>query len=122
MSGKFQIIDDQGDILSFAPPAALTSLNAVTANGTGTAFDFSAAVGTVTLQVSTTGTPTGGTVTLMVSLDGVTWVASTTTATVTATPVIAHLANVAVRYVRCDLSALAGGVTPTVTAKVLARA
>lgn len=127
---KVQIFDDQGDALAVTAAGYLqatsgvvtssTSLAAVTANGNGVVVDFGQAMRCVTLQVTTTGAPTAGTVTLSVSVDGTTFVASPTTATVTATPAVAHLQNVAVRYVRCDLSALAGGTAPTITAKVMA--
>lgn len=116
---RVQIFDEQGDTWSFAPPTAATSLSAVTANVNGTVIDFGHPVTRVSIQTSTTGGPTAGTVTLMVSLDGTSFVASGTTAAITANPAVAHLANVAVRYVRCDLSALAGGTAPTVTAKVM---
>lgn len=127
---KIQLFDDQGEGLDFTPggqmPAttgtvnATTSLNAVAANGNGTVVDFGSAKRCVSLLISTTGAPTAGTVTLSVSLDGVTYVASATTAAVTANPAVAFLANVAVRYARADLSALAGGTAPTVTAKLMA--
>lgn len=96
-----------------------TSLAAVTANGNGTVVDFGSPKRCVTLAISTTGAPTAGTVTLSVSIDGVTFVASTTTATVSANPAVSHLQHVAVRYARADLTGLTGGTTPTVTAKVM---
>jgi hypothetical protein len=96
------------------------SLNAVTANGPGVPVDFGGGVKDVSIEVTTTGSPTGGTVTLMVSDDGVTYVATTTTVTVGANPAAAVLSNGAWRYVRTDLSSLTGGTAPTVTAKVMA--
>lgn len=102
--------------------AAFTSLNAATANGPGTAVDFGRPVMDVSVEVTTTGSPTGGTVTLLVSEDGTTFVASTATVTVGANPATVTLSNVGWRYARTDLSGLTGGTSPTVTAKVMGSA
>ncbi len=99
--------------------SAGTSLNAATANGTGTVIDFGSACQSFSFVVTTTGSPTGGTVTLSLSVDGTTFVATTTTATVGSSAALASLSGVAARYARLDLTGLTGGTSPTVTAKVM---
>lgn len=97
-----------------------TSLNAVTADGDGTVIDFSSARTNISFVVSTTGAPTAGTVTLAVSVDNTSFFATSTTATVGSGITSGTLSNGAWRYARLNLSALTGGTTPTVTAKLMA--
>lgn len=99
---------------------AAVSLNAVTANGAGAVVDFGGARENIGIEVSTTGVPTAGTVTLLVSDDGTTWVTTTTTATVGSGVTSAMLTGVAWRYAQLSLSGLTGGTAPTVTGKVMA--
>ena len=93
-----------------------TTLNAVTANTTGTAVDAGSARSNWTAIAVATGAPTGGTLTLELSFDGTTWAPSGTTQTVTAagTFFMASTGRPA-RYARVSLSGLAGTITLTTT-------
>jgi hypothetical protein len=101
---------------------AVTSLKAATANGNGAPADFRVARLNVAMQVVLTGAPSGGTVTLVGSLDGVNWSAALATFTIgtdtngdikvsTGKPVI---------KARAVLAGLTGGTSPTVTALLAA--
>jgi hypothetical protein len=130
VAGKIEITDPDGNsvdvdgagnlCVAAGTRAAAVSLAAVTANGNGTAVDFGAARQNISLVIFTTGSPTGGTVTLQVSHDGTNWFASTTTATVSANLASGTLQNGAWRYARAVLSGLTGGTAPTVTATLMA--
>lgn len=130
MAGKVGIMDDSsgyaagvtsaGELrVSEGVASASTSLNAVTANGNGSAVDFVTARRNVSMVVSATGAPAAGTVTLQVSHDGTTWFATSTTATAGATVSSGTLSNGAWRYARAVLSGLSGGTSPTVTATLM---
>lgn len=108
-------------LVAFGSINPFVSLNAVTTNATGATIDMSVASGTVAMQVTTTGAPTTGTVTLEVSMDGVNWVSSTATVTIAAATAqyLQALSNTAVRHARATLTALAGGTAPTVTARIM---
>lgn len=101
--------------------AVATSLAAVAANGNGAAIDFGCARQNISVVVVTTGTPTGGTVTLHVSHDGTNWFATTTTVTVSGTLAASVLTGGAWRYARAVLAGLTGGVAPTVTVTLAAQ-
>lgn len=108
-------------LVIFGSVNPFVSLNAVTTNQTGSSVDMAAANGTIAVQVITTGSPTTGTVTLEVSMDGTNWVSTTATVTIAAATsnYLQALSNTAVRYARATLTALAGGTAPTVTAKIM---
>lgn len=113
------VLTSGAQLVSKGVVTSQTSLNAVTANGNGTVVDLGSAYSNISFVVSTTGTPTGGTVTLSVSVDNTVFVATATTASVGTNPTTSSLGNVAYRYVRLDLTGLTGGASPTVTAKVM---
>lgn len=119
------ITDGDGNVMSLtggALPVAsgsgpYTSLNAATSTGPGTVFDLGVVRSSHTLQTSTTGAPTGVTVTMEGSLAStgpwVTLVTSTST-----TGDVQTGSGKAVRYVRANLTVLTGGTAPTVTALI----
>lgn len=116
---KFEIVDDQGDVLSVAPDRVFTSLDAATADTEGAVIDFGGTVNFATVVAATTGDPTDGTVKIMMSIDGVTFVDSLSDITLSSTPDCGFI-RAAFRYLRCDLTGLTTGTAPTVTAKALA--
>lgn len=93
----------------------VTTLNAVTANATGTTVDGGSAQSNWCAVAAATGSPTGGTLTLELSVDNVTFVSSSVTATVTAAGnyLLASTGRAA-RYARVSLSGLVGTITLTV--------
>jgi hypothetical protein len=97
----------------FINPA--TTLNAVTANTTGTSIDAGSAQSNWLGIAVATGSPTAGTLTLELSVDGTTFVSSTVTASVTAAGnfLLASTGRAA-RYARVSLTGLAGSITLTV--------
>lgn len=95
------------------------SLDAATANGNGGGSNVSG-YRTIAMQTSHTGTPTAGTVTLELSLDGDTWFASSTVFTIgtTANDSIQWAVDEPAAYARAVLAGLTGGTAPTVTALI----
>lgn len=93
-----------------------TTLNAVTANTTGTAMDAGSARSNWSGIAVATGSPTAGTVTLELSHDGVSFVSSSATVSITAAGnyLVASTGRPA-RYARCSLTGLTGTITLTVT-------
>jgi hypothetical protein len=93
----------------------VTTLNAVAANTTGTTVDAGAAQSNWTAVAVATGSPTAGTLTLELSVDGTTFVSSTATASVTAAGnFLISSTGRAARYARVSLTALTGTITLTV--------
>lgn len=94
---------------------AFTTLNAVTANTTGTTADAGAAQSNWTGIAVATGSPTAGTITLELSVDGTTWVSSTSTNSIPAAGTYAVFSTgKPARYARVSLTGLAGTITLTV--------
>ncbi len=94
-----------------------TSLNAVTSNGPGASRDLEDVSRHHTLTVTITGTSVSGTVALQGSHDGSGW---TNLATVSITDGLTLMATADthfVRYVRANLTSLAG-TSPVVTATI----
>jgi hypothetical protein len=93
----------------------ITTLSAVTANTTGTTVDGGSAQSNWTAIAVATGSPTAGTLTLELSVDGTTFVSSTVTASVTAAGnfLLASTGRAA-RYARVSLTGLTGTITLTV--------
>lgn len=95
--------------------SAVTTLNAVTANTTGTTVDAGAAQVNWTAVAVAGGSPTAGTLTLELSLDGTNWVSSTATASITASGNYGVFsANRPARYARASLTGLSGTISLTV--------
>lgn len=93
----------------------VTTLNAVTANATGTTVDAGAAQSNWTAIAVATGSPTAGTLTLELSVDGTNWVSSSATASITAAGNYGVFSSGrAARYARASLTGLAGTITLTV--------
>jgi hypothetical protein len=93
---------------------ASSSLAAVTANTTGTMVDFGCARSDCTVIIVATGSPTAGTVTLELSIDNVTFVSSTATASITAAGNYAIFSTGRpARWARASLTGLVGSVTLT---------
>lgn len=98
---------------------AYVTLSAATGNATGTAMDANAAQQFCCVVAVGTGTLTG-TITIEMSLDGVTWVTSGTTVALSAAgTVTATTSGKAARFWRANLSGAAG--TGTVTASLMTR-
>lgn len=99
--------------LGFTNP--VTTLSAVTANTTGSTVDGGSATSNWSAVAVATGSPTAGTLTLELSMDGTTFVSSTVTASVTAAGnfLLASTGRAA-RYARVSLTGLAGTITLTV--------
>lgn len=95
---------------------AMTTLNAVTANATGATVALGSAYSNWSAIGVATGSPTGGTLTLELSHDGISWVSSTVTATISAAGnfLLASTGRPA-RFGRVNLTGLAGTITLTVT-------
>lgn len=94
----------------------VTSLNAATATGAGTDFDFGGIFASWTVQGVITGAPTGLVFKVEGSLDGTNWFDLVTNSgnagggySVTGKPA---------RYARANLTTLTGGTAPTVTAYI----
>lgn len=104
--------------------APQASLNAATANGSGSVIDLGTCCRSFALQVVLTGGPSGGTVTLVGSLDGTNFDAALATFTIgtDASGVIKYVVDKPLRYVKAVLAGLTGGTSPTVTANVAAAA
>ena len=105
--------------------AVNTILNAATSTGPGSAFGVPATpsaqrggfIQTMAWQIVTTGSPTGLSVTLQGSLDGVNWFAIGSAVT-TATLTLLNLASANAgpyAFIRANVNTLSGGTTPTVT-------
>lgn len=101
--------------------SGVTALNAATATGPSAATDLGSMRTALALQTVVTGTPSGVTVTLEGSLDGVHWAPALLTSTST-TGDYQGRAGSPVRYIRANLTALTGGTAPTVTAIIAAAA
>lgn len=98
---------------------AFVSLNAATTNATGATMDANAAQQFCCVVAVGTGT-LAGTITIEMSLDGVTWVTSGTTVALTAAATVtATTTGKAARYWRCSLSGATG--TGSVTANLMTR-
>jgi hypothetical protein len=95
---------------------AMTTLNAVTANATGSSVALGSAHSNWSAVAVATGSPTAGTLTLELSHDGTNWVSSTVTASVTAAGnyLLASTGRAA-RFGRVNLTGLTGTITLTVT-------
>ena len=95
---------------------AVTTLNAVTANSTGTTIDAGAAQSNWTGIAVVTGSPTSGTITLELSHDGTNWVSSTATNNIQAagTYLVASTGK-PTRYARVSLTGLTGTISLTAT-------
>lgn len=96
-----------------------TSLNAVTADDDGGGVNVSG-YQTLAMQVVLTGSPTGGTVTLELSLDGTNWDATSTVFTIgtDTSGDIKFSTDTPAEFARAKLASLAGGTSPTVTALI----
>lgn len=94
---------------------SVTTLNAVTANSTGTTVDAGAAQSNWCAVAVATGSPTAGTLTLELSVDGTNFTSSTATASITAAGnyLVASTGRAA-RYARVSLTGLTGTITLTV--------
>lgn len=115
-SGTWSV--NQAGLWTFTPNpiASVTSLNAATSTGAGSALDAGQIIPAATMYVSTTGGPTFD-VELQVSLDGSNWFDSGAAITVSGTTA---LASTHARYYRANLTALTGGTSPTVTVHIAA--
>lgn len=100
-------------IFTPASVAPVTSLNAVSATGAGTALDAGRVVSGCTLHVNTTGSPAAIDVEVQVSVDNVVWFDTGAAITVSGTSALASAHG---RYYRANLTVLTGGTSPTVTA------
>lgn len=100
-----------------------TSLNAVNANGPGSAIDFDEVCSTVTVIASCAGSPTAGNVHLDGSHDGVNWftLGGTTSFDGAGTSMSFTSSGPLVRYARAVLFNLTGGSSPSVTATIAAK-
>lgn len=96
----------------FEAASVVTLLSAVSATGTGAAFDLDGIRDEFTLVIQTTGSPTFS-LTLQGSVDGTNWftLGSAVTSAAAATVITSQLAA----YVRADLTALSTG---TLTAEL----
>jgi hypothetical protein len=93
----------------------VTTLSAVTANTTGTTVDAGAAQSNWLAIAVATGSPSAGTLTLELSVDNVTFVSSTVTASVTAAGSFLLASSLRpARYARVSLTGLTGTITLTV--------
>lgn len=95
-------------------------LDAVTANGSGS-YDFGNLHSTAGLQVILTGAPSGGTIVITGSIDGVTYDAAalaTFTIGTDASGAIKIATGTMFRSLKATLGSLSGGTNPTVTAWV----
>lgn len=94
----------------------MTTLNAVTANTTGTTIALGSAYSNWTAIAVATGSPTAGTLTLELSQDQTNWVSSSVTASITAAGnyLLASTGR-ASRFARVSLTGLTGTITLTVT-------
>jgi len=119
------LTDGDNNVLSLAGGALpvssgsgpYTSLNAATSTGPGAVTDLGVVRSSHTLQTSTTGAPTGVTVTLEGSLAATgPWVTLATSTSTTGD--VQSATGKAVRYVRANLTVLTGGTAPTVTALI----
>lgn len=98
---------------------ATSTLAAVTTNSTGTSVDLGCARDSITVVAVATGSPTAGTLTLELSIDNVTFVTSTATASITAAGTYSIFSTGrAARYVRASLTGLTGSIT--LTANIMA--
>jgi hypothetical protein len=93
------------------------SLNAATATGPGTAIMFDKPMAAHSLGFVTTGSPDTATVSLEGTYDGTNWF--TLQSIVHGTP-IGNVGNMPLLGIRGNLTALAGGTSPTVTAWIAA--
>ncbi|SRR6266849_8076935 len=104
----------------------LTLFNAQASNATGTKqfgidqFSHVQSYTNWSVQTSSTGTPTGYTITIQFSIDGVNWVNAATTFTqADGNPVTKNItplgSGTAAPYIRAVLTGLTGGTAPTVT-------
>ena len=102
---------------------AATSLSAVSATGSGTAWDNGFMRSNHSMVVTTSGTVTSGAVALQVSLDGSNWVtapgagATVSPLSASAPVTLAVASNVCARYVRANVTTTIGG-GGTITAVV----
>jgi hypothetical protein len=97
---------------------AMTSLNAVTATGNGTAFNLGTCHKDFGFQITTTGAPTAIAVQIQGSLDGANW--SNIGNSQSAAGLYAVSPSAPCTWVRAQLNTLTGGTTPTVTVLVCA--
>lgn len=92
-----------------------TTLNAVSANTTGTTVDAGVAQSNWSGVAVAGASPTGGTLTLELSMDGTNWVSSGSTATISAAGnYLVASTGKAARYARCSLTGLTGTISLTV--------
>lgn len=97
----------------------ITALSAVTANGNGTGVNLGTTHKDWSVQVNTTGSPTGYSVQAQWSLDGAAWT-NLGAAVTNAAPGNISVTNVPAIWVRANLASLAGGTSPTVTCLIAA--
>lgn len=95
-----------------------TSLNAATAIGIGSVIQFDKPRTNITMQVTTTGAPSGANIDLEISLDGVNFVRLNGISGIPSQFMggFTH----AVLFARANLTLLTGGTNPTVTAIIAA--
>jgi hypothetical protein len=98
------------------PP--LSSLNAATVTGGGTAYDLGVCHGNWSMAVTVAGGPSGCAVQLQGSLDGTGWYSVGSATSNTSGTAVATAANTPARYIRANLTTLTGGTSPTVTALI----
>lgn len=95
-------------------PPVYTKWGPLTGTGTTAALPLPYGFSQHTLQIIVTGGPSGCTVNLDGSLDGVNWFDLSGAQTCTSNTMF-HVVSKPVAYVRGDLTALTGGTAPTVT-------
>lgn len=98
------------------PP--LISLNAATANGTGTAYNLGHAFSNWEVQIVTTGSPAAFSVQLQGCEDGLTF--QNIGSAITTAGLTSVTSNTPLTTVQCVLSGLSGGTNPTITAVIVA--
>jgi hypothetical protein len=101
---------------------AFTTLNEVDDNADGVAFRTERAHSAWGIQVTTTGSPNAGTVTLQLSIDGTNFFTSGTSVDLSqdSSGVVKWASDKPAIAARATLASLGGGTDPTVTAKICA--
>jgi len=90
------------------------SLNAVTATGPGAALAFDEPKSSISMHVTSTGSPSTITVALEYSIDGINWFLARVVSATSGTTVNDGYGPAL--FARANLTALSGGTLPTVTA------
>ena len=109
---RVALVDTNGAQLVSQGSITASTPAAITANGSTASVDFGSAKSNWTAVCAATGSPTAGTITLELSVDGITFVSSTVTASVTAAGnfLLASTGRAA-RYARVTLSGLTGTIS-----------